>query len=266
MKIVSKEISTQSSTVPVINTEVWASWPFVWINVSPSLWWKKICDDRYSILIVIPDKALIGISRIRSHHSCSLIWCLCWIVIRNDYLMSWLYRWTLSWIFGVINGFQSISNLVWHTTCNIGFATRPLSYLLLFWFLLRPIIWSRWSLANSSIIWLQRLYSNLGNLCFSKLHFLILNVLLPFILISRCLLTYHFFNIWGLFLVQRLFICNVLFKIKLILLLLALRLASNIISSRVALEFIQKYIFAGWILAEMSTCFHTTSFWDFISI
>ena len=132
----------------VVDTKIWASWPFFGVNVCSWLWRKKVCYYWNSIFIIISYKPLVSIGCICSHNPCSFVWCLCCIIIRNYDFMCWLDCLTLilcvSW---VINCFQSIA----HRT---SFTTWSMAYCLFLWLLLPTNMWSRRSFTYSTIIWL----------------------------------------------------------------------------------------------------------------
>ena len=76
--------------MPVIDTKVAASWPFFRIDICPTFRRQKICYYGNSIFIIISDKTLISICGIATNDTCPFVGGLCWIIVWDDYLMSWL--------------------------------------------------------------------------------------------------------------------------------------------------------------------------------
>ena len=74
----------------VVDCEVGASWPIFDLDVRPRLRRQEICDDRDSVLVVVPYEALVRVRRVGSHDTCSLVRRLCWFIIWNYDLERWL--------------------------------------------------------------------------------------------------------------------------------------------------------------------------------
>ena len=71
----------------IVDSEIWASWPLIRLNIRSSFRWQQIRNNTYSIFIIISDKALISICSICSHNPCPLSRRFGWIIIGyNDFM------------------------------------------------------------------------------------------------------------------------------------------------------------------------------------
>ena len=77
MKLISKIISTSSSTMAIIDREEGAPWPFFDLF---KLWFNDIQNDWNSIFIVISDNSLMGIGWITTDNTILFAGELCWMI------------------------------------------------------------------------------------------------------------------------------------------------------------------------------------------
>lgn len=148
----------------IIDAKETAPWPFVWVNVGSSFWWKKIGDYGNSVFIVIPHKTLVCVGSIGSNDTCTFVWSFGGLITRNNYFMSWLDSKALTciplslYLLDIVIGIFNIFIHIW-------FTSWPCYDLFLLAICLGStffICW--WSLTNSSIAGLQSLNADLCNL------------------------------------------------------------------------------------------------------
>ena len=222
VKVITKEIGAEASTVTIVDSEVWTSGPLVWIDVSSALGWKKVCDYRDAIFIIVTNKALVRVGSISPHNSCALVRSLSWIIVRDDDLVSRLntnfvkffFRgapFCLNIAFTSRSHAKRLVGLLSLLRLNIGSRARPIK-----------ILCRRWSLTRtSSLRYLD--FIHFWSWC---------------ILFFRCII-------------------NILeFKLSV---LGDLNLSFSFVPRRVALKFVQENILTWWILAQVRSRFYASN-------
>ena len=80
MKIVSKKLGASTSTMTVINTEEWALWPIFRLSMFR---FDDVKYDANSILIIVPNQALVCVCCVCSYDTVSLETTFCCLMIWN---------------------------------------------------------------------------------------------------------------------------------------------------------------------------------------
>jgi hypothetical protein len=87
VKIISQELRTSATTMPVIDSEIRAFRP---VFVLSMFRFNNIQNNRDSVFIVISNQSLVGISGIGSYDSVSLKTAFSLLIIRDYNPLSWL--------------------------------------------------------------------------------------------------------------------------------------------------------------------------------
>ena len=82
MKLVSQEVGTLGTTVPIVDGKERTSWPEVDLL---ELGLDNVEDDRHSVLVIIPHHSLMGIGCISDNDAIFLRRELSWVVILSEF-------------------------------------------------------------------------------------------------------------------------------------------------------------------------------------